>query len=519
MLSAGSILNYKIDTDSARAESVSLKLIMQFKIEKKLKNSLGRVGVLTTPHGVIMTPAFVAVGTKATVKSLNPEQVKEAGVQMVLGNTYHLYLQPGDEIVRGAGGIGKFMNWQGPTMTDSGGFQVFSLGVAYGKDPEGKQASYGAGISKVMKTTEIEQSISKRPAPYQAKGFGSGFDDSDAPRLAKIGQDGVSFKSHLDGSIHYITPEKSIQIQHNLGADIIFAFDECTSPTEDLKYQEEALERTHRWAERSLREHQKLLLFNTGENSSFLGSLSPSADGALPLGSSACETPRNRTFLSSPALFGIVQGGRDERLRKLSAKVISEMRIDGKNLAPYQAEGFGSGFDGFGIGGSFAKEDMSSAVKWVNEILPEEKPRHLLGIGEPEDLFMGIENGVDLFDCVLPTRLGRNGTIYTKNGKIIITNTKYRNDFSPLDEECGCYACGGKRPLPNPPQRRGKEMGFYSRAYIAHLFHGKEMLAGTLASIHNLYFIVHLVDDIRQSILDDKFFEFKDEFFRKYLGR
>src|SRR3989339_760600 len=416
---------------------------MQFKIQKKLKNSLGRVGILETPHGEILTPAFVAVGTKATVKSLNPEQVRDAGTQVVLGNTYHLYLQPGDEIVRDAGGIGKFMNWKGPTMTDSGGFQVFSLGVAYGED-----------ISKITKITDPSLLIPER------------FDDSDAPRLAKIGQDGVSFKSHLDGSIHYITPEKSIQIQHNLGADIIFAFDECTSPAEDLRYQEEALERTHRWAERSLVEHKKL---NTENKIS---------------------------------LFGIVQGGREESLRKKSAEFIKSLD-----------------FDGFGIGGSFAKEDMSSAVKWVNEILPEEKPRHLLGIGEPEDLFMGIENGVDLFDCVLPTRLGRNGTIYTKNGKIIITNTKYRNDFSPLDEECGCYACGGKRPLPNPPQRRGKEMGFYSRAYIAHLFHGKEMLAGTLASIHNLYFIVHLVDDIRQSILDDKFFEFKDEFFRKYLGR
>ena len=306
-------------------------------------------------------------------------------------------------------------------MTDSGGFQVFSLGAAYGKD-----------ISKVTKITDPSLLIPER------------FDDSDAPRLAKIGQDGVSFKSHLDGSIHYITPEKSIEIQHNLGADIIFAFDECTSPTEDLQYQEEALERTHSWAKRSLVEHQKLG--------------------------------------GSQALFGIVQGGRDENLRKKSAQFIS-----------------GLGFDGFGIGGSFAKEDMSSAVKWVNEILPEEKPRHLLGIGEPEDLFMGVENGVDLFDCVAPTRLGRNGTIYTKTGKIIIMNTKFRNDFKPIEDDCECYSCRN-----------------YTRAYIAHLFHGKEMLAGTLASIHNLYFIVNLVKRIRQSILDDKFFEFKDEFLKGY---
>ena len=429
---------------------------MHFKIEKKLKNSLGRVGILETPHGVILTPAFVAVGTKATVKSLSPEQVKETGTEVVLGNTYHLYLQPGDEIVRSAGGIGKFMNWSGPTMTDSGGFQVFSLGVAYGKD-----------ISKITKITDPSLLIPER------------FDDSDAPRLAKIGQDGVSFKSHLDGSIHYITPEKSIQIQHNLGADIIFAFDECTSPLEDLKYQEEALGRTHAWAERSLKEHLKLRkektspltpLQNTGEgkngDSSFSSTLGKAGDGVF-----------------APALFGIVQGGRDENLRKKSARAISSMD-----------------FDGFGIGGSFAKEDMSSAVKWVNEILPEEKPRHLLGIGEPEDLFMGIENGVDLFDCVSPTRLGRNGTIYTRNGKISITNTKYRNDLEPIEKDCECYSCKN-----------------YSKAYLAHLFHGKEMLAGTLASIHNLYFIVNLVKKIRQSILDDRFFEFKKEFLEKYL--
>jgi queuine tRNA-ribosyltransferase len=398
---------------------------MEFRIEKKLKGSLGRVGVLTTAHGEIQTPAFVPVGTKATIKSLTTEHVEAVGAQVVLGNTYHLYLQPGDEIVKKAGGIGKFMNWKGPTMTDSGGFQVFSLGAAYGKD-----------ISKITKITDPSFMIPER------------FDDSDAPRLAKIGQDGVSFKSHLDGSIHYITPEKSIQIQHNLGADIIFAFDECTSPTEDLRYQEEALERTHNWAKRSLDEHKKL---NTEDRI---------------------------------ALFGIAQGGRDENLRKKSAEFLK-----------------GLDFDGYGIGGSFAKEDMSTAVKWVNEILPEEKPRHLLGIGEPEDLFMGIENGVDLFDCVAPTRLGRNGTIYTKDGKIIIMNKQFREDFSPIEEGCECYSCKN-----------------YTRAYIAHLFHGKEMLAGTLASTHNLYFILNLVKNIRQSILDDNFQEFKAEFLKRYLG-
>jgi len=401
---------------------------IKFKIEKRLKGKLGRAGVLETPNGSIQTPAFVVVGTKATVKALTPEQVKDLGTQVVLANTYHLYLQPGDEIVKKSGGLHKFMNWQGPTMTDSGGFQVFSLGVAYGKE-----------ISKVVKITDPSLMIPER------------FDDPDAPRLAKIGQDGVSFKSHLDGSIHYVTPEKSIQIQHNLGADIIFAFDECTSPAEDIRYQTEALERTHRWAKRSLEEHIRL-------------------------------NKENKV-----ALFGIVQGGREEELRKKSAKVISEIEVDGES------------FDGFGIGGSFAKEDMSTAVKWVNEILPEEKPRHLLGIGEPEDLFMGIENGVDLFDCVAPTRIARNGSLYNRAGNINILNAKFISDFSKIDEDCHCYTCEN-----------------YTKSYLSHLFRGKEILANTLASIHNLHFIVNLVKKIRQSILDDNLKEFKTEFLKQY---
>src|SRR3989338_6717473 len=403
-----------------------------FNIEKKIPGSLGRAGVIETPHGQIKTPAFAVVGTKASVKSVPPEALRSLGAQVVLSNTYHLYLQPGDEIVAKAGGLGKFMNWRkndgeiGPTMTESGGFQVFSLGAAYGKD-----------ISKVVKITDPSLLIPER------------FDDSLAPRLAKIGQDGVSFKSHLDGSIHYITPERSIEIQHNLGADIIFAFDECTSPAETVAYQSEALERTHRWAERSLREHIKL---GGGQ-----------------------------------ALFGIVQGGRDESLRKMSAKIISEMQVELQ------------GFAGFGIGGSFAKEDMSTAVKWVNEILPEDKPRHLLGIGEPEDLLMGVENGVDLFDCVAPTRLGRNGTLYTHSGKINIENKEYREDLSPVEKDCKCHTCQN-----------------YTRAYVAHLFHGKEILAGTLGSIHNIHFIVNLVNDIRQSIIDGNFANLKETFLVKY---
>ncbi|MBX4206242.1 tRNA guanosine(34) transglycosylase Tgt [Candidatus Parcubacteria bacterium] len=393
---------------------------------------MGRAGKITTPHGVVETPAFVAVGTKASVKALTPEQILETGAEVVLANTYHLYLEPGDERVKKFGGLQKFMNWHGPTMTDSGGFQVFSLGAAYGKE-----------LSKITKITDPSQVLTERSA------------DGETPRLAQVGQDGVSFRSHHDGSLHYITPEKSIDIQHNLGADIIFAFDECTSPTEDYRYQEEALERTHRWAERSLAHHQKLqhphILENVG-------------------------------MLSGQALFGIVQGGREESLRKRSAEFIGTLD-----------------FDGFGIGGSFAKEDMETAVKWVNGILPKEKPRHLLGIGEPEDLFMGVENGVDLFDCVAPTRNGRGGTLYTSRGKINIKNGEFREDTGPVDLECGCSVCRN-----------------YTRAYLCHLYRAHEMLGGTLGSIHNLYFIINLVKRMRAAILGGTFSEFKKAFLAKY---
>ena len=438
---------------------------IKFTITKKLEGKLGRAGTLETNHGVIETPAFVVVGTKGTVKSLNPEQVRDVGAQVVLANTYHLYLQPGDETVKKMGGLNKMMNWNGPTMTDSGGFQVFSLGAAYGK-----------GISKVLQITDPSLLIPER------------FDDPLAPRLAKIGQDGVSFTSHLDGSVHYITPEKSMQIQHNLGADMIFAFDECTSPNEDIRYQEEALDRTHSWAERSLKEHNRLNEIESSSRSHLFQSHTPPQGETFSRSDSAVPAQAGIQSFGGQALFGIVQGGREEGLRKKSAKIISEMSVDGKS------------FDGFGIGGSFAKEDMSTAVKWVNEILPEEKPRHLLGIGEPEDLFMGIENGIDLFDCVLPTRLGRNGTLYTKEGKIHIMNNTYREDTRPLESDCECYTCKN-----------------YSRSYISHLFHGKEMLGGTLASIHNVHFIVNLVKNIRESILNDKFEKFKKEFLERYI--
>ena len=410
----------------------------KFSIVKKLKSALGRAGVLNTPHGKIETPAFVVVGTKATVKALTPEQVSSLEAEVVLANTYHLYLQPGAEIVRKAGGLGKFMNWTGPTMTDSGGFQAFSLGAAFGQKVSKISKEGPGGYSSILQNTRIPNETRREKA-------------EEAGRLARIDDDGVTFKSHIDGGEHRFTPESSIKIQKDLGADIIFAFDECTSPHASYAYQKEAMDRTHRWAQRSLSSHLAV-------------------------------SPPSEPNGTEQALFGIVQGGRFEDLRRESAKIIG-----------------GMDFDGFGIGGSFDKEDMHNAVGWVNKILPEEKPRHLLGIGEPADLFGGVENGADLFDCVAPTRQARNGTLYTNDGKINILNSAFRTDFSPIDERCGCYTCKN-----------------FTRAYVAHLFRAREMLGATLGSIHNLYFIVNLVKKIRQSILDGNFAEFKEKFLGRY---
>ncbi len=398
-----------------------------FEIIKKF-GKLGRVGVITTPHGNIETPAYVTVGTKATVKSLTPEMLNAIGAQVVLANTYHLYLQPGNELVKKAGGFAKFMNWQGPTMTDSGGFQVFSLGAAFGQR-----------VSKVA-SGEIDT-----PA-VEDGGTGN------HAKLVDIDEDGVTFKSHLNGSTHRFTPESSMKIQWDLGADMIFAFDECTSPQASYDYQKSAMDRTHRWALRSLEAHEKL-------------------------------DPEN-----VQALFAVVQGGRHEDLRKESAETLASMRTEN-----------GNEFDGFGIGGSFDKDDIGTAVAWVNESLPEGKPRHLLGIGEPLDILGASENGCDLFDCVTATRIARNGSFYTSKGKINIMNAQYREDFAPIEPGCGCYTCQN-----------------FSKAYIAHLFHGKEILANTLGSIHNLYFMVNFVKDIRKAIFDDKFEEFREAFIKNY---
>lgn len=381
---------------------------------KDNKKSLGRAGIIHTPHGDIETPAFIPVGTKATVKSVLPESVRDhVGAHAVLANTYHLYLQPGTEVLRKAGGLGKFMNWSGPTFTDSGGFQAFSLQGGM-KD---RKSKFGD-----VKDAEKDESI---------------------PDLAKVDDDGVTFKSIIDGSTHKFTPEKTMEIEHDIGADMIFTLDECAPPGADYEVQKGAIARTHAWAKRCLARHKELVAERKDEIS----------------------------------LLGIVQGGRHEDLRRQSARDIGAMD-----------------FDGFGIGGTFEKEDMHTAVGWVCEELPEGKPRHLLGIGEPADIILGIENGADTFDCVAPTRLGRNGALYTSAGRINILNAKFVDDFGPIDAECVCYACKN-----------------YTRAYVAHLFRAKEMLAATLASIHNLHFLVQLAKDARKAIIAGKFEAFKAE--------
>lgn len=392
---------------------------MKFSIEKKFEKGQqrARAGILETANGVIKTPAFVVVGTKATVKALTAEQIRSLDAQVVLANTYHLYLQPGADIVTAAGGFGKFMDWHGPTMTDSGGFQAFSLGAAF-----------GSNVSKVATGDEIEDTS-------QTVG-----------QLATVTDDGVEFKSHIDGSKHLFTPESSMEIQWKLGADMIFAFDECTSPTAPYDYQKKSLDRTLAWAKRSLARHEAL------------------------------DTEKKQ------ALFGVVQGGRFQDLREEAARTIGALA-----------------FDGFGIGGSFTKDDIGSAVGWVNALLPEEKPRHLLGIGEPRDLFEAVEVGCDLFDCIAPTRMGRHGTLHTKDGRMNIRNAQFTNDFSPIERDCTCYTCA-----------------HHTRAYLSHLFRADEMTAATLASIHNLHFILRLVEKMRETILDGTFAEFKKEFISRY---
>ncbi|UXN32063.1 tRNA guanosine(34) transglycosylase Tgt [Glutamicibacter sp. M10] len=386
---------------------------------------LGRTGVIRTPHGEIKTPAFIAVGTKATVKAVTPAQVKELGAQAVLSNAYHLYLQPGADILDEAGGLGQFMGWDGPTFTDSGGFQVMSL---------------GSGFKKVIDMKSVDQ---------------SGPDDAVAPgkeRLANVDEEGVWFKSHLDGTKHRFSPEISMNVQHQIGADIMFAFDELTTLQNSRGYQIESLERTRRWAERCIAEHFSLT--------------------------------DNRAGKEYQALFGVIQGAQYEDLRRKACQDLGAMA-----------------FDGFGIGGALEKENLGTIVGWCAEELPENKPRHLLGISEPDDIFTAIENGADTFDCVSPTRVARNSAFYTPWGRFNLSGARYKRDFTPLVEDCDCYTCQN-----------------FTRAYIHHLFKGKELLSHTLISIHNEHFTVSLVESARQALEDGTFFNLKDKVLASYYA-
>lgn len=373
------------------------KLPVKFKLEKKLNKA--RIGIIETPHGTIETPVFMPVGTQATVKSMTPEELEEIGAEIILGNTYHLYLRPSDELVDKFGGIQKFMNWKKPVLTDSGGFQVFSLGA-----------------------------------------------------LRKITEEGVQFRSHLDGSKHFLSPEKSIEIQNNLGSDIVMLFDECPPGLSTREYIIPSIERTTRWAKRCIEAHKK-----------------PDVQG----------------------LFAIIQGGIYEDLREKSLNELMEMD---------------EYFSGYAIGGLAVgepREDMYRILDYIVEKCPEEKPRYLMGVGEPLDMLEAVEAGIDMMDCVQPSRIGRHGTVFTKYGRLVIKNAMYSEDERALDEDCQCYVCRN-----------------YKRGYIRHLFKAEEILGQRLATYHNLYFLINLMKNAREAIKEDRFVEFKEEFIKNYnLGK
>jgi len=365
---------------------------IRFDVVKQSDRSAARVGRLETPHGVIDTPVFMPVGTQATVKTMTPEELESMGARIILGNTYHLYLRPGADLVAEAGGLHTFMNWRHPILTDSGGFQVFSLG-----------------------------------------------------NLRDISEDGVAFRSHIDGSLHLFTPEKSMEVQMLLGADIIMAFDECPPFPSSREYAQNSAERTARWAERCREAHTR----------------------------------------DDQALFAIVQGGTYPDLRLQSARDM-----------------IGLDFPGIAIGGLSVgepKQIMYEILEEVVPVLPSHKPRYLMGVGSPDCLWEGVNRGVDMFDCVLPTRVARNGTALTRRGKLVVRNAEYARDFRPIDPGCGCYACR-----------------HYTRAYIRHLLKANEILGLRLMTIHNLHFTLNLMDEIRAAILEDSFEDGRDRFFSGY---
>ena len=377
----------------------------------------GRTGVLRTAHGDIHTPAFIPVATQAALKTVLPESMRDLGAQALLANAYHLYLQPGIDTVRDAGGLGRFMNWPGPTFTDSGGFQVMSLGTGFKK------------TLSMDPATTIDEVIA--PAPK---------------RMAWVDDDGVTFRSHRDGTEHRFTAEVSMQVQHSIGADIIFAFDELTTLKDSRRYQELALQRTHEWARRCLAEHDRLG--------------------------------------SDQLLFGVLQGADQEDLRRATARELGSMD-----------------FAGYGIGGAIDKHRLAEIIGWVVDELPEDRPRHLLGIGEPDDLFAAVAAGADTFDCVTPARVARNAAVYSADGRYNINTAANRRRFEPIDAECDCYTCS-----------------HYTAAYLHHLFKAGESLASTLATIHNQRFIVRLVDRMRETMATGEFDAYRDEFLGRFYA-
>ena len=366
--------------------------LFSYEVKHVCKQSGARLGVLHTPHGDIPTPIYMPVGTAACVKAMTPREMEEIGTKILLSNTYHLHLRPGEQLVREAGGLHNFMGWHGPILTDSGGFQVFSL----------------AGIRKIK-------------------------------------EEGVTFQSHLDGSRHFIGPEESMDIQQALGSDIAMAFDVCSAYPCDWETAKKNMEITHRWAERCKKHHTR----------------------------------------EDQALFGIVQGAFYKDLRVESAKALAEMD-----------------FPGYGIGGLSVGEPKPIMYEMLEEIMPfmpQDKPRYLMGVGTPDCFIEGVLRGVDMFDCVLATRIARNGSVLTSKGRVVVKNGKYSHDFSPLDEACDCYACKN-----------------FTRAYIRHLFNAKEITGGRLASIHNLRFLIHMMEEIREAIAEDRFLDYRREFYERY---
>ncbi len=367
-------------------------MAFEYQLKKECEDTKARVGELSTPHGKIETPIFMPVGTKATVKTMTPDELKKIEAQIILSNTYHLYLRPGHDLIKEAGGLHQFMNWDRPILTDSGGFQVFSLGD-----------------------------------------------------MNKINEEGVAFKSHLDGSKHFISPEKSIEIQTALGADIIMAFDECAPYPAERDYVKDSLKRTTRWLER-------------------------------------CIEVKER---DDQALFGIMQGGMYRELREESAKEIVQFDLPGYAIG--------------GLSVGEPKEKMLEVLDYAPDLLPQNKPRYLMGVGTPFDLFEGVMRGVDMFDCVFPTRIARNGAVFTSEGRLTIRNATYKRDFTPLDPECDCYVCRN-----------------YTRGYIRHLIKQNEILGVRLTTYHNLYFLLQMMKRIRESIIEDRFLEYRKEFYQKY---